>query len=108
RRAAGRARPASSRRRLLRLRLSRQEVAGQVGPERSQYRLGMELHAVDGKLAVADGHHLVVRAGCGDLERIRDEHRGERVVAPGLERLREAFEEPLPVVPDLAGLAVDE
>ena len=29
-------------------------------PERRQHRLGMELHAVDRQLAVADRHHLAV------------------------------------------------
>ena len=68
----------------------------------------MELDAVDRQLAMADGHHLALAARGRDLELARDRRRRERVVAPGLEALGQALEQPAAVVLDLARLAVDE
>ena len=45
-----------------------QEAPADVGPERGQNRLGMELDAVDRVLAVPDGHHLAVVGGRAHLE----------------------------------------
>src|SRR5215218_2615200 len=88
--------------------MSLQEVAGKVGPHRGQYRLGVELDAVDAELAVADGHHLALVARRRDVELLGDRRRGERVVAAGDEVVGEATEEPESVVVDHAGLPVDE
>ena len=79
--------PSSRRARALLDHRSLQEVAGELGAERRQHRLGVELDAVDGQLAVTDGHHLAVLAGGGDLELVGDPRGGERVVAAGEEVL---------------------
>src|SRR3954451_10941282 len=68
----------------------------------------MELDADDGQHAVADGHDLSVLGRGADLERVGHPRRGERVVAPALERVREAAEEAPAVVRDGARLAVHE
>ena len=49
----------------------------------------MELHAVDRQLTVPHAHHLAVVARRGDGQAVGDVGGGERVVAPGLEVLRE-------------------
>ena len=68
----------------------------------------MELDADRSQLSVPHGHHLAVVGECRRLEHVGQARRGERVVAPGFERIRQAREEPVPVVPHRAGLAVDE
>ena len=66
----------------------------------------MELHAVDRQLTVPHAHHLAVVARRGDGQAVGDVGGGERVVAPGLEVLREPCEQALAVVVDEARLAV--
>src|SRR5436190_19390221 len=68
----------------------------------------MELDAVDPQFAVANGHHLVLAAGSGNLELARHARRRERVVAAGFELLRKTGEDAAAVVADRARLAVDE
>src|SRR5262245_51012202 len=68
----------------------------------------MELHTVDGMLAVAHAHHLAVPGARGDLEAVRHARCGERVVAAGLEALGQPGEDPPSVVLDDARLAVQE
>ena len=68
----------------------------------------MELDAVDRKLAVSHGHHLAVVGRRGDLQRIGNPDRRERVVPPTLERMRQPVEKAPAVVMDRAGLAVDQ
>jgi hypothetical protein len=57
----------------------------QLGPDRRQHRLGVELDSVHGQLAVANGHDLAIRSRRGDLELVGHARRGERVVAARLE-----------------------
>ena len=69
-----------------------EEVAQQVVPADGEDRLGVELHALDGQLPVAQAHHDAVVGLGGDLEAVG--HRRpvdhEAVVAGRLERLRAA------------------
>ena len=67
---------------------SLEEVARERRPVRRQHRLGMELDADRGELAVPHGHHLAVVRERGRLEHVGQPRRGERVVAPGFERIR--------------------
>ena len=83
-----------------------QQVVAVLG----QDRLGVELHALDVELAVAQAHdHAVVGAG-GDLEHVGDRVGvdDERVVAGGLERVGEPGEHAGALVVDLRGLAVHD
>src|SRR5438067_13711107 len=68
----------------------------------------MELHALDRQFAMAYAHHLAVVAACGHLELVRHARRGERVVAPDLEPLRQPAEDAAPVVLDDARLPVEK
>ena len=68
----------------------------------------MELDTDRGQLAVAHGHHLAVLGERRRFEHVRQSRGGERVVAAGLEGIREPLEEPAPVVADRARLAVHE
>src|SRR5215217_8953928 len=84
-----------------------EEVGEQALAVGRQHRLGVELEALRGKLAVADGHHYVAVARSA-LELRRQTGVGdERVVAPGAERVRDAVEQAAAVVLDLRVLAVD-
>ena len=85
-----------------------EEVARERRPVRRQHRLGMELDADRRQLAVPHGHHLAVVGERGRLEHVRQPRRGERVVAPGLERIRQPGEEAASVVPHGARLPVQE
>jgi hypothetical protein len=67
----------------------------------------VKLNAVDGELLVPHGHYLVAARG-RELETDRQLVGGERVVAAGLEVLRQAVEDAAPVVMNGARLAVDE
>src|SRR5215213_11033461 len=84
----------------------REEVAQQLLAVRGEHRLGVELHALDGELAVAQPHDHLARAR-GHLELVRqlgvDD---ERVVAAHDERRFEAREDRPAVVLRLGGLAV--
>ena len=87
--------------------LSCQEVRQQPLALVGQHRLGMELDALGGQLAVADAHHDAAAAG-GDLEAGGDvlvDH--QRVVAPDGQRRGQAREDRAAVVLDRRGLAVD-
>ena len=70
----------------------------------------MKLHADDGELAVAHAHDLTfLRPGrydelLGEVVTVRC----ERVVASGLERIRQALEKLLPIVLDPGCLAVHQ
>ena len=68
----------------------------------------MELNAVHAQRAVADGHHLAVGRGRRDLELVGHRGRRKRVVAAGLEVLRQPREDPATVVRDRARLSVDQ
>ena len=68
----------------------------------------MELHALDPVRAVPDRHHLAVLRAGGDRQLVRHAHGRERVVAPCLDLLGQAREDPLAVVSDAARLAVQE
>ena len=75
-------------------------------PSRRQHRLGVELHALGGQLAVADAHETPAAAR-RRLEAVRQVRvDDERVVAPDGQRRGEPGEDPPPVVLDLRGLAV--
>src|SRR5207237_2772398 len=69
---------------------------------------GMELHPHDREVSVPNGHHLAVVAGRRDLENLRHARRRERVVAPGREVGRKAFEDSRSVMVDRARLSVNE
>jgi len=66
----------------------------------------MELHAVDAELTVPHRHHLAVVCRRRYLETDGNARRREGVVATCLQRLRQAGEQPTPVVSDLRRLAV--
>src|SRR5258708_30749665 len=68
----------------------------------------MELHAFDRQRAMPDSHDFTIVRTRGDLELIRDGRRRERVVAPDLERLRQAGKDAAPVVLDEARLPVQQ
>src|SRR5580765_41139 len=68
----------------------------------------MELHTLDRQLAVTYAHHLAVIAPRRHLEHVGHARRGERVVPPDLEPLRQAAEQALAVVLDDARLAVQQ
>src|SRR3990170_2145566 len=87
-----------------------EKVFQQLLPLFGENRLGMELHAFDGKLLVAHGHddtiggasrHVQVR---GQPLRVDD----QRVVAHGGEGIFEPAENSLPVVSDFRKLAVHD
>ena len=87
-----------------------EEVGQQVVAGRGEHALGMELHALDGVLAVADAHDRAVGRRRRDLEAVghavgRD---GEGVVAGRGERRRQAGEDAAPVVLDRRRLAVHQ
>src|SRR5436190_6727300 len=83
-----------------------QEVAQQRLAVLGQYRLRVELNALGGQLAVAQGHHRAVRMR-RDLEAVRDGGiDDERVIAAGHERGFEPPEDGPAVVLDSPGLAV--
>ena len=85
-----------------------EKICSQSRPERREHALGMELDAFDRQLAVADAHHLAVGRPRGDLQLVRDRDRGERVVAAGLEVLRQPGEDAAAVVLDGRRLAVQQ
>ena len=82
-------------------------VASIRSPARGQDRLRMELHALDGQLAVADAHQHAAAAG-GHHEAVRQPLLGdhERVVAADDEVLRQPGEDARAVVGDRRRLAV--
>ena len=75
-------------------RADREEVAQEVVPAVGEDRLGVELHALDRELAVAQAHHQPVLGLGGDLEHVgnRIALDDERVVARRGERARQAGE----------------
>ena len=83
-----------------------QEVAQQIFAVLGEDALGMELHALDGVLAVADGHDDAAVAAGGDLERVgHGLGRGaQRVVADRRERAGQAGEDAGAVVVTCARL----
>src|SRR4051794_32574524 len=85
-----------------------EEVAQQRAALVGQHRLGVELHALGGQLAVADGHEDA-SAARGDLEGVGQrslvDHQG--VIAPHGQRRRNAGEDRAAVVLDGRRLAVD-
>src|SRR6476469_2830111 len=85
-----------------------EEVLQQAFPLRGQHRLGVKLHSLRRKLAVAHGHHDVAVGGA-HLERLRHRVRlgDERVVAARDQRAGEAGEDRPAVVLNLGVLAVD-
>ena len=70
----------------------------------------MELDAVDGVVAVADGHHHAAVGVRGDVQYIgHGLGRGaQRVVADRRERTRQTFKDARPVVVDLRGFAMHQ
>ena len=68
----------------------------------------MELDAFDRELAVSDAHHLAVGRPGRDLELVGNLDGRERVVAAGLEMLRQSCEDTLAVVLDERGLSVQQ
>src|SRR6185503_651081 len=85
----------------------REEVAEEALALDGQDRLGMELHTLDEELAMADTHDLALVGPGGPHElgghrrRIDD----QRVIARGLERVRQSGEEAFPGVSDRRRLA---
>src|SRR4029450_4647510 len=61
-----------------------QEVARELGPDRRQHGLRVELHAVDWQLAVADAHYLTVAAGRRHLPHVGNARRSQGVIAARL------------------------
>ena len=86
----------------------REEVPRHRRPERRQHALGMELHALDRQLAVTHAHHLAVRRVRGHGELGGNVGRGERVVAPDLDLVRQPRVDAEAVVRDRARLAVQQ
>src|SRR4051812_30181367 len=84
-----------------------QEVAKQRPPLVGEHRLGVELHALGGQLAVADGHHDPAASG-RDLERVGQRLllHDEGVIAPDGQRRRDPVEDRAAVVLDRRRLAV--
>ena len=68
----------------------------------------MKLHALYRAHAVAEAHDQAVRRVCRDLQALREglAFDDEAVIATGVHRLREALEEPAPVVVDEGLVAV--
>ena len=75
-----------------------------------EHRLGVELHALDGELAVPQRHDHPTGRTCRHLELVR--YRGrlhrQRVIAGRGERVGQAVEDPGAVVLDQTGLAVQQ
>ncbi len=84
------------------------KLRASVGPSGRQHGLGVELHADDRQRAVAHRHHLAVLGVRGRLEHVGQPRRGERVIAPCVERLRQIGEEAGPVVLHGARLPVQQ
>src|SRR5947208_5513588 len=87
-----------------------EEVAEQPLALGGEDRLGVELHPLHEERAVPDAHDLVVGGPRRALELGRQRRRvdHQRVVARRREALREAREQPAPVVQDGRGLAVHD
>src|SRR5579862_1264854 len=85
-----------------------EEIPEEPEPLGGPVALGMELHALEGPGSVAQPHDLAFSGPRRDdeLRRQRGLLDNEGVVAHGGERIRQAFVDPGPVVPDLAGLPV--
>src|SRR5919202_111960 len=86
-----------------------QKIREQLLPFGRQYRLGVELHALDLHAAVAQAHDEAVGRGGGDFQAVGQGVAldDERVVAPGWETVLEPLEDRPAVVADLRRLAVD-
>src|SRR4051794_29235661 len=88
------------------VRMSAKEVLQQPLAVRREHRLGVELHAQRGKVAVADRHHHAAAPG-RDLEAVRQLGVGDqRVVAADRQRVRQAGEQAAAVVLDVRRLSV--
>jgi hypothetical protein len=88
-------------------RVLRQEIGQQPSALLREHRLGMELNALGGQLAVAHGHHDAVAAGAA-LQNVGKVGLGnERVVAPHLQGGRQSAEDRPAVMLDSGRLAVD-
>src|SRR5690606_31792742 len=87
-----------------------EEILEQCRPFGRQHALGVKLHAFDLQMPVPDAHDLAVgRARRNDeVGRHALAIRGERMIAPDLERVRNPAVERLAVVLDERGLAVHE
>ena len=87
---------------------ARKKVAQQVVARVGEDRLGMELHAFDGELAVPEPHHQAVLGLGRQLEHVgnRITLHDERVVARRGERIRDAREHADITMADLGGLPV--
>ena len=84
------------------------QLATRWWPAVGEDRLGVELHALDGKVPVAQSHDRAVLGPGSNLEASRHARLlyDERVVAGGHERVGQPGEDPLAVVAHLGGLAV--
>jgi hypothetical protein len=113
--AGGREAPGGGRRDGNDVRVGREAAGGQPGRQQlvaalGQHRLGVELDALDGQLAVPQRHDDPGRRVPGDLELVGHGGgvHGQRVVPRRRERRRQAGQDALPLVLDLTGLAVQQ